>query len=501
EIEEEASNLFVELSSESSKKGFYYLVSEGFQSLQFVAKVKLKKNYLNIRIPKSQLKGGFQKMILLDETKNVLAIKQFYFKPRKGQSSFEVESVNDGKVSVNFENNLISKVAIVDDESSIQNDPIDMFRRIYELFYHFPNQSKLIHLDFEQLTSQSTLDKYSRYSLNQWKNIVAPSKTDNMITFYPEKNIQIRGRIDGDDRLITEASLAIHFFNNGLETIVPFSRLGEFFLEVSLPIPNDSFHASILDEYGKDMSKHFKLEFHDEYMSEYKSSTDYYADALTDSLIEKENEFNYALSTFYGVRKSEPFFWENDNLIFDNVIKVQDYRGLKDFEEFIREAVESVSIARRNGEMLLNMIDPQGQKYDAPQLLILNNILLKNPKPLFDIPLQTIESLHITYDKSTLRQMGTSFVKGILVIKTIEPIDIDDEYIDHQLLRKFIGYSSKEIENLTAKDFSNSKLLELSSDKKVSKKIRVDPGDNLKFNVEMIDKKGSYYHISKVLKN
>lgn len=482
-INETPSSILVEIPKPNESGKQHFLASEAFGTLQFVAKVNFNGNQSRISIPKDRLRGAFQKIILVDENLEVISSRSFFVKDNSSQII-----ANNPSALPRVGDNVLT--AYTSDNESIRQDSIDLFRRIYRLFYKIPQEISIENLSYDQLIDNNSLLKYSKYSIAEWHDIMAGLRSNESVSFLPEKNIQLKGKVEGDLITNDKASLTFHFFNNDMDISYALDESGAFSIDLILPVGKDFLYCTVLDKYRNDITNKFTISLETMPLQSYHSNVAYMPQASTNAIISSELNFRYILSTYSNLTIQDDFFWEKER--FDQKIKVEDYVGLESFEDFVREAVMNVSVVSENGVKALNIYNSNKGAFEKPQMLILNNQVLNSAAPLFDIPIDSIKSISTVINQKTLYDFGASFRRGIIVVLT------DPEYKPGSLEipNNFIpinGYYLYPVENEISKRFEtpNSTMV---SQGQAEYKIESEGPDTTKTNVtiQSLRKDGSF---------
>jgi hypothetical protein len=488
----EQSKINIEVSSSERDSKDYYLVSEGFGSLQFIAKLKLKRKSSFLSFSNDQFKGSFQKLILLDEDKNVVALKYFYLEK---SASVSKEVIFQNRLELGLKENLVSIIEL--NQDSFDLDTLDLFKRVYRLFYEIPLSKRINDLRYDELISTTYLSENSKYGLSRWSEILNDFDTNPAIKYYPEDNIQLTGQVKGDLESLSNSTLNIHFFKNNLDIGIPLSASGQFSEDLIIPVGKDAFYATIIDQNGKDISAKFKLEFNTFPNSQYVDLVDFHSTQLTNELIENQKNFNYILSTYNHSSTLKKFFWENSQ--FDRKIKIADYRDIDSFEEFLREVVTGVTIRKRDEIKSLRMINSDGGAFfDGSPLIILNNSVLKNCDFLFELPLESVESINLIFTEKSLNNFGEPFKNGVLAIAyddsriPIPKSSLNESYFE------FVGYQERISYNEVMKGFSSSKMMNIISADYFEKSLEHNKESGVyKLTLQGISQDGTFYKSSK----
>lgn len=488
--DESSDKLFVEIGS--SQKTTAYLVSEGFRSLQFVAKVKLKKGYTSVSFSKDRLKGNFQKLILLDENLEIIALHNYFLKSN-GKPTFNFDKTGDNVFSVNVKNNSITGLQLSEHEP-IGFDGTDMFRHIYRLYYNIPSSHQFSTVQFDELTSSSFLNNYAHFSYDEWNAILDEVRSDSAIEIIPEKNIRLEGKVEGENEKLLETTLALHFFNNEMDIYVPLDTSGVFTIDLLLPVGKDHLFATVHDKYSRDISDGFDINIRTFPEMSYYAPKAFFDQSLTDSVIERNNEFNYILSTFNEIPNDNTYFWSN--LSFDLELLISDYTGLESVEDFMREAAMNVSVVNEKGVKSLNMYNSKAGNFESPQLMAVNDMVIDDSSPLFQIPISSITSVNLIYTKEKLLEIGAPFTKGILLIEADKSISLAEKFRNPGFM-SFNGYYYSNSENDLINKFGTSKLMLMSSENNIASDNRYsEKNDELLLIIESLSKEGYYSNYS-----
>ncbi len=487
-IGETGSKVLFEVKSPFEQPMDAILVSEGYGSVQFTGRIKLKKGKTGIAIKKELFRGNFQKVILLDKNLNVLTVRAYYLHASGGPKPYnQTEHLS----KLGEKESFLGKIGSINE---LGNDSLHMFRRIYQLYYKVPPDVDISHLSFNELTSQTILENYSDQIKGEWTGIIKNNAPVRSIDYTPEKNLHLRGSITGDLDKLDGAIVAVHFFNDHLDMIAPLTSSGFFDIEIALEIRDNAFIASILNAKKEDVSNDYSISI--EYLDPISYSSqkvDYYPASLTDSLIASQMEFNYILSTFNEIEESNSFLKEIEET--EKKVPVADYRNITSFEDFIREAVIDVTVVKRNGNRSLNIYNPIKRMFDAPQMIILNDIVLEESLPLFDLPIEILESVNPIMDRDDLYDLGFAFTGGILRVVTSQPIDIPADYLDDKFGTISGFYYSPE-KNQVAAQFNPSNLLHLVSGDEIKPlNDQMDEDIHMEPSIELIQSDGTYHFI------
>ncbi len=485
----------ITLEIQTPSENDYYLVSEGLKSVQLIAKLSPTGPVTKFALPTTQFKSGFQRFILLNSDLEVVSIHAFYLESDK---SIARKKFVENKLEVDIVDNLISKV-VIQKNGVLNTDSLSLFKRMYRLFYNIPLNVSLESLSYRELIDDTTLLKYSKYSFNKWKDVLKSVRKDSGIKYFPEKNIRLSGRVIGDSTLIAESNIAIHLFENQLDITKRLALDGTFSVELILPSGQDYFKASVLNNDAKDVSDKVEIVFEDFEDFSYNSNLEFYPKEMTDDIFKSSLEFKYILSTYSTAKDKKWFFW--DNIKFDKSTQLSDYyKGIENFEEFIKEAVMNVSVAEKQGQKILKMYNYSEGNFDRPQLIILDNKVLANTLPLFQVPLDSIESIKTVYNEETLRKIGKNFVKGIIVVKTKSgSYKVSEENLDPSF-KAFTGYTINVSNNEVSDQFQSSTISDFTfGSRKVYELDKSILNPNHSINLESFSREGIYnYSIEKL---
>lgn len=474
------------------EKGSYYLISEGFGSLQFIANVKLRKRG-HLSFKNSQFKGSFQRLIMIDENLKVLAAKSFYL-PSHGKIDSEL-NVTKSELNVNHSQNLVSVVSLKD--SGVLTDSIDLFRRYYRLYYNIPPWIRLDDFSYDELISDNLLEEYSIYTAQEWSKVLLEESKPYDLVFTPEKELHLKGKIEGDLDELKGCLLDIHFFKNRFEIQYLLNDSNEFDLSLVVPRGKDSFFASIINENGVDVSKNYTIIFDKQEPISYVDRVEMYDKSITDSIISKDIDFNYILSTFDESDKSQRTFWSDERI--DLTFKPADYRNLSDFEEFLREAVAAITIVKKNDRRELRVFNKSIRKpYEGAPIIMLNDVIISECDPLFNLDLESVKSLRIINTNESMAGFGSSFRNGVLIVTTFEETKI----ARGNRHKNFIDFSSYHFEktiNPVSEKFSTTKLFKLNIDNSFKASLPSQAG-SYQLNLQSLSKDGTYQFFRKNLK-
>ncbi|WP_425391320.1 hypothetical protein [Ekhidna sp.] len=440
------SKVFLEFNNLSTA-GSYFLVSEGLRGIQFVAKVDLKQGRTNIGIAKEKFQGNLQKLILIGD-KEVVVIKCFYLEGSNQPSTDFLERTLNSKL----ENNSLTWIAVYDQEPFYTRSQA-LMKHVYRLFYKLPRSLNTEMQSFEELTSESMLDSFSKYSLKEWESILKAEKKVE-IKYYPEENIQLKGRVEGATDLISNSSIIFHFFKNDLDLSVPLDNSGEFLIDLVFPVGQDYVSFSVVENKSlKDISDKVVIEVDENVDFSYIPTVSFYDKNVTDDYINDQLEFKYALSTFYNQDRFKTYFWEDYS--FDMTFKSDDYVRLEDFEDFIKEAVMNVSVVEDKGSKSVNVYNGFNGSFEKPQLIIHNNRAIRDESELFDLSFDQIDSVLVAFNDETIRKFGNSFSKGILaVVSSSSNYTESNERMNNFM--PFTGYHHFEQKNPVTKPFEST---------------------------------------------
>lgn len=414
--------LFFEITSDTRISTDSYVIIEGFNGIQLVAKTKLNRTTNNITIPKAQLKGSFFRMVVVDENSQLLGVQPFYL---KADNRLAIQS-NADSVQVEVNNNSISRLTLSADV--LHQDSIDLFRRTYQVFYQVPNVAILQKGSLSELVAEEQLAAYAKYSYHYWEGLLKTQSSDLVLESLPERNIHLRGSLRGDLSQLKGAVLAVHFFYNGLDLLQPLDESGSFNMEIFWPLSSDRFFSTIVSESKDDISDNYDISFQTELGFQYEHNVDYHEVAFTDSIIANRSQFSYILSTYGDEPEVTNYFWEDK--VIDKVIYTDDYRDMADFEEFVKEAIADLTVVNKGNERMLRIYNSNKGGFSEPQLIIVDNQMLNSSTPLFDIPIEKIASVRMTYSKEKLEEFGGIFSRGIVILTLKEGIAISNEYIE-----------------------------------------------------------------------
>ncbi len=483
-IGETRSKLLFEINSPYDIPIDAFFVSEGFGTIQFAGKIKMKRGKTDISIKKELLKGNFQKIILLDKNLKVLTGRAYYL-TRSGTSTSSKTKLS------NESGPFLGKVESVD---KLNADSLHLFKRLYKLYYQIPQEVDIDHLSYDELTETSTLVNYSGYVKQEWSGIMQNELSEKSLAHAPERNIHLKGTVSGDLKKLNSAHLAVHFFNADLDMIAPVKPSGSFDVEIPWGMGDNAFIASIVNEKEGDISDEYSFTAESFQLLSYTADQyDYFLPELIDSLVTKKKEFNYVLSTFNEDEESNSFLEEIEEV--ERKFLTVDFRNITSFEEFIREAVMDVSVVQKNGEKSLNIYNSIKGKFNTPQMIILNDMVLEESRPLFDIPIEILVSVNVIIDREALSDLGSTFTGGILRVETSKPVVIPSEYLDDKF-GTISGFYYAPKENTLSDEFNPSNPLELVSGNDVNPLIeKIEGSGKDKPFIEFIQNDGTYHYL------
>ena len=482
-IGETKSKVLFEIHSPFEQPVDAFFVSEGYSSIQFTGRISLKPGKTDIAINKDLLKGNFQKIILLDNDLEVMTARAYYLRGLNGRQQ---QSEASNSEESNEEKIFMSKIEAT---NNLNSDTLHLFKRIYKLYYNIPSSVDIDHLSFRELTSTSMLTSYSNYIKKEWTQIIQ-NETKNL-KYALEKNIHLRGSLEGDLKKMEGAHLAVHFFDADLDMIAPLKPTGVFDIEIPLGMGDDTFIAAVVNEKYGDISDEFSTSIENfEPIGFSSRQMNFYPTDFTDSLISSQTELNYIMSTLNETDGSNSFVEEIMEL--ERIFHITDYRNISNFEDFIREAVMDVTVVKKQGINSLNIYNSIKRTFNKPQMIILNDIVLERSKPLFDIPIDILESVNVIIDRADLSDLGSTFTGGILRVVTSQPVEVLDEDLDDNFGSIAGFYYAPEV-NKVASQLNPSNQLYLVSNDVTKPSSQNDEADDSKRRIELILEDGTYY--------
>ena len=482
----EGAKLRINIANEGNTRNDLYLICEGLNNIQLTAKIGVKKGKNSIVLPLEQFKGSFQRLVLIDEELNIVSMLSYFLKNNR-----TVQSISQAKDvrTIGLGQTKFCSVSIAEEEIALDQDENQLLKRVYQLYFNIPLSVNLDEFSLDELTSNSLVKDFSVHSYRKWMDILNEVKADNNVTFLPEKNIQLQGEVSSDKTLSDEI-IGFHFFRNGLDLTYQLDSSGLFNLELILLTGADYFKATLYDQNFRPISYGFDVNLREGPSIKYVDEVSYYEESKTNAIISEEMSIKYILSTYSDSEIKQTLFW--DNIAFDQVNLTSDYVGLETFEDFIREAVANVSVVGGSSGKGISVYNYGTGTFDKPQLLVVDNVVLKDSSPLFDIPLEEIESTHAAFTEEKLQQIGNSFTKGVFAIKTKNrDYQAASEYVDERTFRKFNGYAINTSLNATSDLFSKSsrKIVNNSMEKM---KLTKDDFTDKQVKIEFLKTDGSY---------
>lgn len=452
-----------------------YLVGEGLQGIQFIQ--KFGPNQI-ISLPKQEMRGSFQRITVISDTNEVMASKSFLV--NEGISALEPSyTLNHDSIKLFVLDNLITRVAI--------NRPIThhetLFERICEIYFGTKAT------DFYDGNSNlKTFKELPSNGLTLWESIL--SVTDQKVNkFIPESSFQLRAELVGDLTVLDEATLSIHFFDENVEFSKPLDSSGKVIMDIDYPLSDDYTYTFIINGDGKDLSREFEIVFDSGPEIPYIPNSGYFEKDYSDSLLYEKYEHYYVLSTFANIEEPNNAFWTS--LPIDATFKVEDYRDIADFGEFIKEAVHNVSVHNENNKRSLRILNPFKGYPTDPKLVILNDQVLKDHSILFDLPLASIESIHVIDSKENLLSIGTNFTAGVLIVTTVDLMTIPSDALDDNFTFIIGTYQNHKKNNIQAR-FGTTRLFSLSDQAFFSEILERNETKELQLFVETLKKDGTF---------
>ncbi|MFK7953869.1 MAG: hypothetical protein AB8B73_13570, partial [Ekhidna sp.] len=482
-----------------SEKGDYFLLSEGFHNIQFIAKISIKGKSKSLSISKDKLKGQFQRLVLIDETLNAVACHNYFLKETKPLSDFNSDKATMSVMSseefkTNNENILFRTVSVNRDEF-FKSDSKASFKRIFKSYFDIPGGLFLNERSIKELTSKDFLKRTSIYSLKKWNDILDSKKTEVLIA--PEKRIVVKGEILGEN-ISLDGFVRVHLFKNNLDVATPLNGRNTFTISLLAPFGEDVLYATIYDENGNKISANDSQIIIEKKKIDYLSSISYHEQSITDSIISEKMELKYIISTFDGIDQKSDFFWENKAI--DESYSIDDYRSLADVREFIVEALPKTTIrkAKDGGNTLMMYSADQNRLFDNAPLMIIDNKIIDDAEEILTLNLDSIDQIKQVYKLETLEKFSLSFNDGVFIVVTKEGNRVNKD-LTGKPFSKFYGYGLSNKSELTD-SFDETLLIDLiiKNEKSVQLKSGRDFG-NYNLVSEYFTKDGSYKSESKTI--
>lgn len=425
----------------NTERGNYYLLSEGFNNIQFVAQVSIKGKSKSLSIPKDRLKGQFQRLVLINEQLEVIGCHNYFLQRFVGiknsiNLSSQIKVGSTEKIDVSSQNNLFTTLGINKTEL-FTTDSIATFKRIFQSYYDIPTNISISEKSFSDLTSKNFLQKHCIYSRRKWDKILNSEKS-KPIEISPEKGIILRGTITSED-ISLDGFVRVHLFQNNLDIASPLYGEKDFKVNLLAPFGEDLMYISLYDENGEKIPEN-KFEFTFEETSlNYNSNVDYYEKSFTDSIISQKTKLKYILTTFDKIDERKRFFWEHK--LVDETYYIDDYRSLADMPEFIREALPKTIVKKtgENSSMLWMYSSDRNRLFKNPPLIILDNKILDDPSEILQMPLDSIDQIKQVYKLNTLKRFGLTFNDGVFIVVTKEGNRKNSD-LERKYFKKFFGY-------------------------------------------------------------
>ena len=449
--------IFFEITAKTNASNLY-VVSEGLSGIQMVGKIKLKRNKASFSLDRSKIRGSFQRVIFLTEHLEVVAARAFYL----AQSATVSDKTGSEGGSIEFaaDNLRFSDIHTFRDSGFIEVDSLTLLKKTFQWFYRLPNhQVQDFAFPVDELVVDSMLAIQSKYSMNYWQELMSDLVSDNPLKIYPEKNLTIRGEVKTSE-VLKGAKPTIHFFLNDLDFELPIDKDGRITSVIGWPIVSDVFYTRLIDSKGDKIEGEYSISIDRFEFPNYNDHVEYYNKQMTNSFILEKKEFNYMISTFNEIEEGQRFFWEHKEV--DRVFETSDYAGIENFEVFVREALADVSVAKNNKRKVIKVFNTFTGLFSEPDLVIVDNYILNNSEPLFDIPIDEVKNVRIAYSEEKLERFGSIFRGGVVIVTTKNGYDVNDENLSEQV-GIVDGFKNEPYQNQVERVFENSSSIELKT--------------------------------------
>ncbi|MEQ9468028.1 MAG: hypothetical protein RLN88_11490 [Ekhidna sp.] len=394
----------------------YYLISEGFQSIQFVKKIRFKNRPYDLSIDKDQLISEFQKLILINERYEVVDYELFFLENDSKSdlsvsfSSNKLAPRQNVQMSFNYQFEDFGTVQF--GNSKIPSDSLAFFKFIYRNYYNIPSEYSLANFTYDELIDTKIIRALTIYARNSWADILLGSN-QQISNFQPETFIEFGGKVHGWD--LDEGYLTAYFPNNSLNKKASIDSDGSFLFGIYMLLGKDYMVPSIFNMGGLDITPKYSIEISRDTI-EYFNVAGYYDRSYTDSIIIANQKFEYVLSTFNEIDQSR-YFWEYRKI--DKVFKVSDYiESIASLEEFIRTAIFKAILTKDKGSYKLRIRNSEEETiFRNDPVIILNNEIVSIDE-ILKVPIEMVDEVGLVYEKFSLLSWGTYISDGVLIVKT-----------------------------------------------------------------------------------
>ncbi len=452
-----------------------YLVGEGLQGIQFIQQFGPGRS---ISLPKQKMRGSFQRITVISDANEVMTSKSFLVNEEPGALE-PIYTLNVDSIKLFVLDNLITRVAI--------NKPITHHETLFERMCEIYFSSKATE-PYNGNPNLKTLKELPSNGLQLWESILSTAAQE-VNEYIPEVSFQLRAELEGDLTALDEATLSIHFFDEYVEFSQPLDPSGKVIMDIDYPLEDDYAYTFIINGDGRDLSGEFEIIFDSGPEINYIPNADYFKKDYSDSLLYSKYEHYYVLSTLADIEEPNEAFWTS--LPIDATFNVEDYRDISDFEEFIKEAVHNVSVHNESTKKTLRILNPFKGYPTDPKLVILNDEIIKDHSILFDLPLESIESIHVIESKENLLSIGTNFTEGVLIVTTVDLLTIPSDVLDDNFTF-IIGTYQKPKKNNIQTRFGTTRLFSLSDRTFFSTILERNETKGLQLFVETLQKDGTF---------
>lgn len=441
--------------------GEYFLVSEGFSNIQFVANARVRNKRLSLKIPKSQVKGQFQRFLLIDDQLNVQACYNYYLDVEGEDRKVEVSQMmgleSQQEVSIEGANKRFGALSI-SVNGPFQQDSLSHFKRMFRLFYDLPRGISLNGKAIKELTSETFLRQYSFFSLKKWQSIMSSAGVPTY-PIAPEKEIVISGRVTGSQEVLDNAEVRIHLFKNDIDIVSKVTSLNDFRVEVPRfldPDGADLGYVSVFDREKTDLQQKLSVKINSIDIP-YHSNISFFNQEMTDPILTEQLNFRYILSTYNERPAVQRFFWEDKQV--DASYSIDDYRSFTNMTEFIREVLTKTTIKTQLDRKYLRMYDPDNNRlFENAPLMIIDNEIIDDPYLILNMSLDSVETIHQVYAYETLREFGKAFTNGVFILTTREGKHRLKDY-ENKPYFQFFGFHSKQVTSSVSDSFNPTLLV------------------------------------------
>lgn len=503
DIEQVGDKFHLSISNKSQNlDGDYYMISEGLSEIQFITKVKAKKNKeLKISVPTNLLNGQFQKLILVNSELEVIVSGIFFLESNSSNHSIQLENKLEktevSTFSINVPNSMLSIAEF--SKSAMKRDSITFFKRIYRNAFTIPSSIDLVPFSFEELISSETLAKFSSFTTKKWNTILGGSNDFGEYKIAPERDRSLDGVLKEKYKGNFEnVILKAHSFSDGVSMTTRPTEEGKFSFSLLLDNKQDFVYLSAFTFDNQEISEEVGIDLNRTNVS-YLSDVKFYSQEESDSIINELGKFKYILSTLeedlYSLCN---LFWERKE--FDQIVVVNDYQSLNSLEDFVVEVLPQVALKKTNKVSKLVVFNSEENKsFKNDPFLIVDNKIVKTTEELLNIPIDSISEIRVIHKNPTLRKFGTPFSAGVILLITKDgSYGCFDNRENRRAINLFHTSRNSLISDKKSEFFKKTILINplLDGENRGIIKTNYELGD-FQLNVETLTKDGEYIRLKK----